>query len=84
MAQDIADKLNSGSGAHGDYLFGWQDDSLQKALDNGCSEDFDCPAAGLTKQANANYLGCTKKQQAPEDVDSWLPSLPSGSKAIKA
>jgi len=76
--------LSSGPGAHGDYVFGWKDDSLQKALDKKCTQDYNCAAGGLTKQANAAYLGCTKKQQAVEEVEGWLKSLPVGNKAIKA
>jgi hypothetical protein len=59
----------SGSAAHGDYVFGWEGDSLQKAMDNGCNLNRDCPAAGLTAQTPEKYNACTIKQQAPEPVD---------------
>jgi hypothetical protein len=61
--------LHSGSAAHGDYLFGWKDDTLQKAMDNNCNLNADCSKAGIHKQADATYSACTKKQQAPEDTD---------------
>jgi hypothetical protein len=64
-----ANMANSGSAAHGDYVFGWEGDSLQKAMDNGCTLNQACPKAGLTTQTDSQYSACTKKQQAPEDVD---------------
>ncbi|PSN70415.1 hypothetical protein BS50DRAFT_662639 [Corynespora cassiicola Philippines] len=73
-----------GPAAHGDYVFGWEGDSLQKAMDNNCGEDDPCPAAGLTVQPPATYNACKKKQQAPEAVDGWLKEMPVGAMAIKA
>lgn len=73
-----------GPAAHGDYVFGWEGDSLQKAMDNGCNLNKDCPKAGLTAQPEPQYSACTKKQQAPEEVDGWLKALPLGEMAIKA
>jgi hypothetical protein len=58
-----------GAAAHGDYVFGWEGDSLQKAMDNNCNLNTACPKAGLTVQSTATYNACKKKQQAPEDVD---------------
>ena len=59
----------SGAAAHGDYVFGWKGDSLQKAMDSGCNLNRDCPAAGLHAQQPAQYNACKKQQQAPEEVD---------------
>jgi len=73
-----------GAAAHGDYVFGWEGDSLQKAMDNGCNLNNACPKAGLTTQPESKYSACTKKQQAPEDVDGWLKAMPLGEMAIKA
>lgn len=50
-------------------MFGWDGDSLQKAMDNGCNLNNACPKAGLTTQQPAQYNACKKKQQAPEQVD---------------
>jgi hypothetical protein len=73
-----------GSAAHGDYVFGWKGDSLQKAMDKNCNLNKDCPAAGLTYQAPEKYNACKIKQQAPEDVDGFIAAMPMGERAIKA
>ncbi|KAK4096586.1 hypothetical protein N658DRAFT_435763 [Parathielavia hyrcaniae] len=73
-----------GSAAHGDYVFGWEGDSLQRAMDSGCNLNRDCPAAGLTSQPPERYNACKIKQQAPEPVDGWLKAMPMGEMAIKA
>ncbi|KAF1834181.1 hypothetical protein BDW02DRAFT_347899 [Decorospora gaudefroyi] len=73
-----------GAAAHGDYVFGWEGDSLQKAMDNGCNLNNACPSAGLTTQPPAQYNACKKKQQAPEDVNGWLQAMPAGEVAMKA
>ncbi|KAK2812012.1 hypothetical protein FQN50_001721 [Emmonsiellopsis sp. PD_5] len=67
-----------GAAAHGDYLFGWEGDSLQKAMDSGCNGNADCPAAGLTAQQPDQYNACKIPQQAPETVDGWINALPLG------
>jgi hypothetical protein len=80
-----------GSAAHGDYVFGWEGDSLQKAMDNNCNLNTACPKAGLTVQEPAKYNACKKKQQAPEDVDGckclsdlvcWSMLLTCGDRAV--
>ena len=69
---------STGYGAHGDYLFGWKDDALQRAMDalgtNCWSET--CPALQL--QSSENAIGCTKQQQFKEDIgaDSCRYSFP--------
>ncbi|KAI0474954.1 hypothetical protein GGR56DRAFT_675132 [Xylariaceae sp. FL0804] len=67
-----------GSAAHGDYMFGWEGDTLQKAMDNGCNLNADCAAAGIHAQTPDAYGNCTIPQQAPEQVDGWLDALPLG------
>ncbi|KAK3680920.1 hypothetical protein B0T22DRAFT_524326 [Podospora appendiculata] len=66
---------NTGYGIHGDYVFGWKGDALQKAMDTKCSGD-NCKA--LQRQSDAKAIACTKSQIAKEDIgtDKWLPSLP--------
>ncbi|KAH3987405.1 hypothetical protein HBI80_100720 [Parastagonospora nodorum] len=73
-----------GAAAHGDYVFGWEGDSLQKAMDNNCNLNTACPKAGLTVQQPATYNACKKKQQAPEEVNGWLTEMPIGAMAKKA
>jgi len=64
----------TGYGIHGDYLFGWKGDALQKAMDTKCSGDA-CRA--LQRQQDAKAVDCTKGQMAKEAIgDTWLADLP--------
>jgi len=65
----------TGFGIHGDYVFGWKGDALQKAMDTKCSGD-SCKA--LQRQSNDKAIACTKSQMAKEDIgsDGWIPALP--------
>jgi hypothetical protein len=55
----------TGYGIHGDYLFGWKGDALQKAMDTKCAGD-NCKA--LTRQTDAQSIACTKSQMARESI----------------
>jgi len=70
--------------AHGDYVFGWKDNTLQLAMDKSCNLNKDCTAAGIHAQTPDQYNACTKPQQAPETVDGWIKALPTGSMAVRA
>ncbi|KAK5662135.1 hypothetical protein OQA88_8040 [Cercophora sp. LCS_1] len=63
-----------GFGHHGDYLFGWKGDSLQKAFDCvGCGAQ-----GGLPGQSIEAANECRGTPQVEEDVDGWLETMPGG------
>lgn len=58
---------NTGYGQHGDYVFGWKDDSLQKAMDaNGC---FSANCGGLKGQEISVANSCQIKKTVKEDTE---------------
>jgi len=65
----------TGFGMHGDYLFGWKGDALQRAMDTKCSGNA-CRA--LKTQSAAEASKCTKPQMARENIGdtAWLTDLP--------
>lgn len=73
---------STGYGQHGDYLFGWKDDSLQKAMDalpGGKCANANCSV--LKIQSAKDSMACKKAQQAKENVGQngdWLKELPGG------
>ncbi|KAK4223294.1 hypothetical protein QBC38DRAFT_53957 [Podospora fimiseda] len=62
----------TGYGTHGDYVFGWKGDSLQRAMDANC--DFYCPQ--LKTQSIATGNQCRQEKKVPENIDGWLSKLP--------
>lgn len=64
---------STGFGQHGDYLFGWKDDSLQHAMDNKC---FGPRCQGLTTQTFPVANECSVKPMVSEQVDGWIDYLP--------
>lgn len=63
---------SSGYGSHGDYMFGWKGDALQRAMDQNCN-GFQCN--GLRTQSIQQGNQCTKKSSVDEQIDGCEYSL---------
>lgn len=62
--------ISLGYGAHGDYLFGWTDGALQRAMDALGTDCFSESCPVLKLQPPADAIACTKPQQAKEEISS--------------
>ncbi|KAK0648956.1 hypothetical protein B0T16DRAFT_456407 [Cercophora newfieldiana] len=69
----------TGFSNHGDYVFGWKDDALQKAMDTNCN--INCPQ--LKTQTIAKGNQCAVTRRVTEDIDSWLAHLPGAMEEMK-
>ncbi|KAJ3543931.1 hypothetical protein NMY22_g2970 [Coprinellus aureogranulatus] len=71
----------TGFGHHGDYMFGWEGDALQRAMDR-CTDIYGDPATcqrqgGLTLQTDAEMNACKKPVQVDEVTEgTFLERLP--------
>ncbi|KAH6651249.1 hypothetical protein F5144DRAFT_589512 [Chaetomium tenue] len=65
---------STGFSSHADYVFGWQDDSLQRAMDAHTYVS----APMLKTQSIAQQNKCVAKDMVHEDFDGWLKELPGG------
>jgi hypothetical protein len=72
---DVLTSVSTGYGQHGDYVFGWKEGALQKAMDQRC---FGNTCAGLTTQSANVSTKCGVPQTVKEPVDGWLLDLPGG------
>ena len=70
----------NGFSQHGDYVFGWKGDSLQRALDKRCTGD---GCSVLQTQSADEAMKCTKSQIFKEEVGG-CESPPSGLEILKA
>ncbi len=61
------ESTSKGYGTHGDYLFGWKGDALQRAMDK--SECFYDGCGSIKKQAMSVANKCTVKEMVGEQVD---------------
>jgi hypothetical protein len=60
---------NKGYGTHADYLFGWKDDSLQKAMDSKCMFQA-CENGNPLKSQNVAAMNkCQVKASINENLD---------------
>ncbi|KAI0025404.1 hypothetical protein F4780DRAFT_774868 [Xylariomycetidae sp. FL0641] len=64
---------DTGYGQHGDYVFGWKGDALQKAMDANC---FGAACKALTSQSFADANKCAVPKEVSEDTEGWLTELP--------
>jgi uncharacterized protein DUF1996 len=71
----------TGYANHGDYVFGWKGDALQRILDTPCV--FNCPkdAAKFKLQSVDDMNKCAQRVVVDEQIDGWLPTLPGGAVA---
>ncbi len=69
----------TGLGGHGDYVFGWRGDSLQRAF----SDEEECLGWGNTRcelptQTVEAGNQCVVGQSVKEEVNGWLEKMPGG------
>ncbi|CAG8949845.1 hypothetical protein HYFRA_00004172 [Hymenoscyphus fraxineus] len=66
-----------GYSTHGDYVFGWKGDSLQRAMDHSCMFQ-NCENGRPLKSQSAEAMNrCAVKNWVPdEEVEGWLTELP--------
>ncbi|KAG2017229.1 WSC domain-containing protein, variant 2 [Coprinopsis cinerea AmutBmut pab1-1] len=68
----------TGYGHHGDYVFGWEEGALQRAMDN-CFDILGLPDScrQLTQQSDAEMNQCVQQTRINERVEGvYLPELP--------
>ncbi|KAL1837981.1 hypothetical protein VTJ49DRAFT_3170 [Mycothermus thermophilus] len=69
-----------GYSQHGDYIFGWKGDALQRAMNRLCFGDV---CESLETQSPELAAECVKPKTVEEDVDGWLEALPGMETPVK-
>ncbi|KAK3312085.1 hypothetical protein B0H66DRAFT_525037 [Apodospora peruviana] len=64
---------STGYGQHGDYVFGWKGDALQKAMDGSCFGDV---CDGVKSQAYSMANECSVPKRVDENTEGWIDKLP--------
>lgn len=64
----------TGYGQHGDYVFGWKGDALQRAMDDDGCFSAECGKQKSQDIGVANQ--CKIQKTVIEDADGWMTSLP--------
>jgi hypothetical protein len=67
---------STGYASHGDYVFGWKGDALQKAMDSTCMFQACGNGKPLKSQSAADLNKCSIKNTVTEETQGWLPALP--------
>ncbi|CCC14883.1 hypothetical protein SMACR_07610 [Sordaria macrospora] len=66
---------NTGYGQHGDYVFGWKGDSLQKLMDDN-KNCMGSACGGLKAQDAGKANACRVSGKVREEWEGWLDKLP--------
>ncbi|KAI1333849.1 hypothetical protein F5Y15DRAFT_322246 [Xylariaceae sp. FL0016] len=68
---------SKGYGTHGDYIFGWKGDSLQRAMDSSCMFQACGQTTGpLKTQTVAQQNKCSIENTVTEQTLGWIDHLP--------